>query len=70
MVGMVDMVFMVGMGTLLMAMVEGIIEEDLMVEDIDLQTDQADLIGRDLQTLQQDQADHQPGGLQRCRHDP
>ena len=83
MVGMVDMVFMVGMGTLLMAMAEGIIGEDLIEEDIieeeighqttDLQTDptdQADLIDRDLQTLSQDQADHQPGGLQRCRHDP
>ena len=48
------MVFMAAMGILLMAMVEGIIEEDLMVEDIDLQTDQtdqADLIDRDLQTL-------------------
>ena len=54
MVGIVDMVFMAVMGILLMAMVEGIIEEDLMVEDIDLQTDQtdqADLIDRDLQTL-------------------
>lgn len=50
---------MVGMGILLMVMVEGIMEEDIldediMVEDIDLQTDQIDqtvLIDQDLQTL-------------------
>ena len=47
---------MVGMGTLLMAMVEGIMEEDIMVEgimeeDIDLQTDLIDLISQDLRIL-------------------
>jgi hypothetical protein len=49
------MVFMVGMDTLLMAMVAGI-----MVEDIEEDIDQGII---DLQT------DHQPDGLQRCRHD-
>jgi hypothetical protein len=42
---------MVGMGILLMAMVAGIIVEDIDQGIIDLQTD------------------HQPDGLQRCRHD-
>ena len=42
---------MVGMGTPLMAMVEGIMVEGIMEEDIDLQTDLIDLISQDLRIL-------------------
>ena len=68
---------MADMGTLLMAMVEDIIEEDIMVEEIGHQTtDQA--INLDLRILPQDQddqrlylqIDHLRVDLQRGRHDP